>query len=68
MTALHYAASRGHAAVAQVLLGAGANINAATEVPTTKTHALLFIIFVQAVFIFLPPPPFFMGEVFFFCV
>ena len=44
-TALHWAAIGGHEALAQVLLGAGANINAADKVPTTKTHALLFIIF-----------------------
>ena len=67
-TALHWAAASGHEAVAQVLLGAGANINAADEVPTTKTHALLFIIFFRQSLIFWPPPPFCMGEVFFFCV
>jgi ankyrin repeat protein len=69
MTALHWAAYNGHEALAQGLLGAGADINATNAVPTTKTHALLFIIFVQTVFDFFASPPLFYGRgIFFLCV
>jgi ankyrin repeat protein len=71
-TPLHMAAGRhgpSDLEVVKVLLGAGANINAADSVPTTETHALLFIIFCShSLYFFCLPPPFLWERYFFFCV